>query len=499
MPSGLKGYNIRLDGVKLNSTPIPEAGSLPIAGLASGTNYAPRITISAVDNAGNETTPVTLASLGLTVATSTPGASDPLPQSTRDAIDGFVAQKLKPNTRTDGCVLGIYTPTGSYYKAYGGDRTAGLSLTIDHKMRYGSITKMYTGILVCRQIDLGRISLDDKLTDYVSGGPDFWNRITIKHLLMMQSGILDYLQQDGSVQQAYFLSPTATFDPMSKIPTYTTPLFEPGTSASYSNSNWVLLGKILEWVDAHFGTGRDIRTIMIEDCLQPLGLADTEWPTGNYLTPAYARGWTDNIALPTIQSILGPFAFLAGLFGYPTAAELEFTAASTTWGGAAGALGGTISDLVKFGRAIATGALLSPQMKQLREEEFTTYAKYVPANPWEGPGWMGFGLGVVNWGRWLGWVGNLAGYIAVMFANPESGAVVAVILNNMQANTIDLFYRIAYLLDPASTLAIKPMWVRSLAGAASPRAFGPMAVYRWAPKGDSDGATQVPHKVPFTL
>ena len=49
MPSGLKGYNIRLDGVKLNSTPIPEAGSLPIAGLASGTNYAPRITISAVE------------------------------------------------------------------------------------------------------------------------------------------------------------------------------------------------------------------------------------------------------------------------------------------------------------------------------------------------------------------------------------------------------------------------------------------------------------------
>ncbi|OCB15071.1 serine hydrolase domain-containing protein [Mycobacterium intracellulare] len=493
--SGLKGYNVRLDGQLLNSTPIPDGQPFPYVGAISATDYSDRITITAIDNAGHETDPVTLRELGETLITTNPAPTDLLPQATRDTIDGFVAQYLKPNDVTDGAIIGIYTEEGSYYKAFGGDRTSGLTLTLDHKMRYGSCTKMYTALLVLAQIDAGHLSLDDKLSQYVSGVAN-GDKITIKHLLMMQSGIEDYLQQDASVAQSYFLTPTANFDPLPKIRSYT-PLYDPGTQSSYSNSNYILLGMILEWCDATYGTGRDIRTILMEDCLVPLGLTETEWPTGNYMAAPYARGWAANLALPQIQAMLGPFAFLAGLLGYPTTAEIEWTAVSTTWAGSAGAFDGTVADAIKFGQALASGALLSPAMKQLREETFVTYVTYTPANVWDGPGWMGFGLGVIQWGSWLGWVGNLGGYKCTLFANPTNGAVVVVMMNHMAAQDVELFYRIAYLLYPETTV-IQPSIVRP-SGIPSSARVGTPSVYVYHAPGDQDAKHDVALKVPFYI
>ncbi|WP_231998470.1 serine hydrolase [Mycobacterium sp. 1245499.0] len=509
MPSGLKGYNVYLDGQKVNAAAVPDDQPFPLQGLDSGTDYSGRITITAVDNAGNETAPMSLGALGKSAVTDSPTPSDLLPLETTNAIDALALAQIKPNTKVDGVLVGVYTPEGSYYKAYGGDRTTNSPLTIDDKMRYGSITKMYTCYLVCKAIDDGYLTLDDKLSTYVSG-PAYWNKITIKNLMMMTSGIKDYLQQDTTVQQAYFLSPTTVFDPMPYIRSYQ-PLYEPGTSSSYSNSNTVLLGKILEWVDANHGTGRDIRTIIQEDLLTPLGLTETEWPTGNYMTVPYSRGWSDNLALPQVQATLGPFFGLlqtigllqsvlsiAGYGNIQTTPEVEFTACSTTWGDAAGALNGTIADLVTFGKAIANGTMLSPEMKQLREETFTTYLTYVPAHPWEGGGWMGFGLGVIQWGSWLGWIGSLAGYHSVMFANPNNGAVIAAIINHMTSgDPTSLFYEIAYLLYPETT-AIQGPKIRA-SGIPSTARVGTPEIYQWHAPGDQDGNTHVPQKVPFYI
>ncbi|EFG75300.1 beta-lactamase [Mycobacterium parascrofulaceum ATCC BAA-614] len=506
--SGLKGYNVRLDSQLLNSTPIPEGQPFPYVGAMSATDYSDRITITAIDNAGHETDPVSLRDLGETLITTNPTPTDLLPLETRNSIDGIVAKYIKPNDVTDGAIIGIYTEDGSYDKAFGGDRTTGLTLTIDHKMRYGSCTKMYTAILILAQIDAGHLSLDDKLDQFVSGVAN-GGKITIKNLLQMQSGIEDYLQQDATVAQSYFLTPTATFDPLPKIRSYT-PLFEPGTQSEYSNSNYILLGMILEWCDAQYGTGRDIRTIIYEDCLTPLGLTETEWPTGNYMTAPYARGWAANLALSQVQATLGPLygllaslgllqsaLSLAGYGSVQTTPEVEFTAVSTSWAGAAGALNGTVANAVKFGRALANGDLLTPEMKQYRDENFVDYLKFDPKGPEQGQGWMGFGLGVVQWGSWLGWIGNLGGYKCTLFANPTNGAVIVVMMNHMSAQDVQTFYEIAYLLYPETTL-IQPSIVR-MPGLESPRAFGLMEVLRWAPIGDQDGATAIPLKVPYTL
>lgn len=512
MTSPAVGYNFYDEdlGIKLNDAPIPaDSGTEVYSGLASNTVHT--LTATAVNSAGMESArsaPITARTL------SNPVAGQPMTADKQAAIDAIVAKYLPGGTPTkgesaDGVIIGITTPDGDYYKAYGGDETPGLSLTLDDKMRFGSCTKMYTATLILAQVDAGHITLDDTLNMYVDGIAN-GDIITIKNLLQMQSGIEDYLQQDAAVSQQYFLNPTAAFDPLPHIKSYT-PLFQPGTQTEYSNSNYILLGMILEWCDATYGTGRDIATIIAQDCLTPLGLSETEWPTGDYMTAPYSRAWSDNLALTQVQASLGSFYGIlaslgllsmalaaAGYGSVQTTPTIEFTAVNPDYAGAAGVLDGPIADFVNFGKAINSGALLSAEMKQQREEEFVTYLTYTPEHPWEGPGWMGMGLGVIQWGNlWLGWIGNLGGYVSTLFANPKNGSVIAILMNKMQALPLEMHYEIAYLLYPETTL-IAPSVVR-MGGAESPRAFGDMVVARWQAPGDEDGVTTVPHKVPTVL
>lgn len=506
-PSGVKGYIVRLDGVRLNDTPIAEGQPSPFTGLDSATDYSDRITITAIDNAGNESDPVSLRDLGITLTTAGPTPEgDELPLETRAAIDAIVATKLKPNTTVDGAIIAVDTPDGQYYKAFGGDRTAGLTLTLDYKMRYGSCSKMWCSMLILNRIGAGYIGLEDPIGMYVDGVPN-GDRITLRMLMQNRSGLKDYLQQDAAVQQQYFLNPTSTFDPMAYIRS-TPAIFEPDARCEYSNANWVLQGKVLEWVDLHHlhpDAPRTARDIILQDSCAALGLDSVEWPTGNYMSTPYSRGWATNLALPAVQAALGPFfPFLGWLApaivpGVQLTPEIEFTAGSTTWSDAAGSLDGSVSDIVKFMKQLPDTDLINDELKALRAETFCTYLSYTPPHVWSGPGWMGHGLGIITWGDWWGWIGNFGGYKCTAFVNHLTGAVIVVMMNHMAAEDLDCMYQIAYLLDPASTLTVPDFNVRGLAGVDSPRAFGAMRVIRWRPPGDEDGTVGVPHKVPYAI
>ncbi|AEJ92920.1 hypothetical protein MRGORDO_32 [Mycobacterium phage MrGordo] len=453
MPSGLRGYNVYRNGVRQNTSPVTELGSVTITGLTPGTDYSSQITVTAIDMAGNESEPKTLAELEAEAATDELSPADPLAPAVRAQIDALVAAKMKPTSgkEADGAMVGIETPTGSYYKAYGGDRTNNQPLFLEQNFRYGSCSKMACNTLLLREIDRGHVDWDDTLDQFIDGIPN-GDKITVRYLLLFQDGLKDWLQGDPAVQQTYFLNPTLNYDPLAYIRA-STPVFEPGTDSHYSNAATLLMGKILEWCDAEFYTGRSARELIVEEWKNTVGMESLHWPTTNYMNQPYVRGWTPNLALPQIQAILGPFAFLAGLLGYPTSKDLEWTAVSTTWSDAAGSLAGNMEDFVKFGKALYEGEFLSEEMNQLRKEIFTRYVEYEPAGPHQGPGWMGFGLNSICWGHWLGWVGNLGGYIAVLFYNQDDGSVIATMLNNFagHADAVDLFYQIAYLLNPEST------------------------------------------------
>jgi D-alanyl-D-alanine carboxypeptidase len=143
-------------------------------------------------------------------------------------------------------------------------------MTTHTAFRVGSNTKPYISALIMTLVDEGLVGLDDPFSKYVSDYPK-WDDITIRMLLGMQSGIPDYM-----LGEAFMMS--AVFDPDS----LTTPqvlldfvkdeelLFEPGTDCIYTNTNYILVGLIIEEV-----TGQPAHEALQTRILEPLGLVDT--------------------------------------------------------------------------------------------------------------------------------------------------------------------------------------------------------------------------------
>jgi D-alanyl-D-alanine carboxypeptidase len=143
-------------------------------------------------------------------------------------------------------------------------------MTTATSFRVGSNTKPYITALVMTLVDEGLVGLDDPFSKYVTDYPK-WDDITIRMLLGMQSGIPDYM-----LGEAFMM--TAVFNPDS----LTTPqvlldfvkdeelLFEPGTDCIYTNTNYILVGLIIEEV-----TGQPAHEALRTRLLEPLGLVAT--------------------------------------------------------------------------------------------------------------------------------------------------------------------------------------------------------------------------------
>lgn len=462
------GFNFYLDDVKQNVS-VDADGLYDFTGLDDDTAY--EVAFTFVDALDAET-----VKYGTRTVT-TVALSQEIPPETASAIDGLVTSKIAAGAGNwNGCILGVKKAgQWEYLKAYGTDRNT--PMTVEKNGRYGSNTKMYTHMLILKRVNDGWLSLNDTVDQFITGviGGD---RITIKHLIMMQSGLGDFLQSFGLTAQNYFLKPTQPANPMVEILGQPL-LYEPGNvpngfspfgNGSYSNNSTFLLGRILEVLDAAHGTSRNVRTIFYEDLLAPLGLDETEWPAGVYPKSPYFRAYAYNFALPQIQAILGPLYPLAGLLGYPTSEEVEWTAVHPSYCEAAGILGGTIADAVKFGEILADDTLrasedwLGPELAEIGKEVFHTYLPYTPSGT-NGPGLMLFTLGGwIQYGQWRMWNGNLGGYICIIAANPNTGDVVASMGNYMQGSisNIILSQEIIYLLDPGSMDSLPPPVIRPL-------------------------------------
>lgn len=497
----LKGYNFYLDGVKMNS--LPQASpTFKFTGLSSDTPY--EITTEAVDVAGNVSAPSDPLETSTLARTS---ADDPMNESDMAFIDSVV---LAEKGKAAGVAISISGSKGYYTKAYGTDYTD--TLTVDDKMHYGSCTKMYAALLICKQIDEGNLSFDDTLEMFeATKGVKYGNIITVKMLLMQRTGIGEVVDAASAFGQAGYLTPTAVGDPMPYIRA-AVPQFYPDTQYRYCNSNYILLGEILRQLDIDNGTSRSVADILREDCFEPLELTETEWRLGPYMQPPFSRGWTDNPAYPTIVATITslPLYWLLGSIywslapglagGWHTTPTYEFTAFDPSWSGTAGCLDGTVSDLHKFGEALRDGLLLSPEMIQLRNEVFGPYATYTPAHPFEGPGWMGNGLGIISFCQWRGWNGGAAGYGSALWYNPTNGAVIAIVKN--WYGPIEpwvMVMRIIYQFWPETIEKLDEWKVRVHSGLSNLDEFGSGTAYTWHTPGDLNGATQLPHKVRYYL
>jgi len=146
---------------------------------------------------------------------------------------------------------------------YGNDAT-GTPLTADVSFRIGSITKSFTATTVMMLIEDGLLALDDEVTEHLDS-PLVPAGVTVRHLLQHTSGIPDYARAVDEVAR----SCPASIDPLALVEGLP-PDFAPGERHEYSNTNYVILGQLLEAVG-----GQPPAAVIRKRILDPLGLDRT--------------------------------------------------------------------------------------------------------------------------------------------------------------------------------------------------------------------------------
>jgi D-alanyl-D-alanine carboxypeptidase len=295
-----------------------------------------------------------------------------------------------------GAIVGIWRQgRRPYVKTFGvRSKTTHRKMVPDLHMRIGSETKTFTATAVLQQVDRGRVGLDDPISKYVDGVPN-GDGITIRQVLEMRSGLVSYSAVDAWAN-AFLADPRRPWTPAELLPYgYSQPpLFAPGTNYNYSNSNYVLLGLVVERV-----TGQRLSRYIRRKVLQPSGMTQSLLPTNAKFPSPHADGYTR-------QTLSGQVA--------------RSTNWNPSWAWAAGGLISTLSDLHRWARIVATGKLLSRATQRQRTQFIP-----IPTIPS-----AAYGLGLVNIDGWIGHNGSLPGYESVTVYLPARRTTMVVLINS---------------------------------------------------------------------
>ncbi len=324
-------------------------------------------------------------------------SADPLPAELSARLDAAVTAAL-PNAATPGALVGVRTPKGTWVKAYGiADPTTG-RLMADHQyQRVGSITKTFTGTLILQLASEGRLSLSDPISRYVDGMPN-GDIVTVRQLLDMQSGLASYTL-DTTWQNTFFSDPHRVWQPDELVATAKSlkPLFAPGARYNYSNTNTVLLGKIVERI-----TGHPVAEEFAGRIVAPLGLTKTSFPGESAAFPSpHARGYTLQSPDATPEH------------------SVDATDWNPSWGWTAGEMISSTRDLLAYGRALGTGQGLLPAKAQI--ERLSSFPG--------GRNTYSYGLALGCVGGWVGHTGELPGYNTTLYYQTDTDTTVTVLTN----------------------------------------------------------------------
>ncbi len=276
----------------------------------------------------------------------------------------------------------------------------------------GSVTKQFTAAIILQLADRHKLSLDDKVSKWF---PDLTraNDIAVRDLLGHVSGYPDYYPLDF-VDRRMLRPITAD----SLIRWYgRQPLdFDPGTRWSYSNTGFILLGRIAE-----LAGGEPLRRQMRERIFGPLGMTNTQYEPRDELPPrAQGYSW---------------FAM-----GDPMPAEPE----GAGWAAAAGGIWSTPSDLLKWDAALMDGRVVgAPWLMQM-----TTPRRL--ANGASTNYGFGLGIGVADGDTIWAHGGAVSGFAAQNTLVPSSHSAVVVLSNAESSIPSFPLMRMAVRIRPAA-------------------------------------------------
>jgi D-alanyl-D-alanine carboxypeptidase len=173
--------------------------------------------------------------------------------------------------------VGIWTGTT-------GESFANTPLSPDMLMGIGSNTKTFTAALMMKLTEQGIVSLDDSLYQWLPNFTNIDSTVTIKQLLRHNSGIADFWTT--AYVNEIFANPDSVWSPEDVLNFVGSPLFPPGTNVSYSNTNFVLAGMIVE-----AATGQEYYTLVRDSILNLLNLNHTFLEGFETITGVSAHPW----------------------------------------------------------------------------------------------------------------------------------------------------------------------------------------------------------------
>jgi CubicO group peptidase (beta-lactamase class C family) len=217
-------------------------------------------------------------------------------------------------------------------KGYGmADAEHGTPNTAQTRFRLASVTKQFTAAAIVILQAHGKLNVTDAICAHLPDCPDAWRDITILHLLTHTSGLPNYTDfGDYEPSQMQPATPDQLIARFRDQPL----LYLPGTTYSYENSDYVVLGRIVEQA-----SGQPYADFLRDAIFTPLQMRDTGVDAGLGVGPGYAVGYGGfNEKAPPLD-------------------------ASTLF--SAGAIYSTVEDLFRWDQALYTDALLPAELRGL--------------------------------------------------------------------------------------------------------------------------------------
>ncbi|MFA6302798.1 MAG: serine hydrolase domain-containing protein [Legionella sp.] len=261
-------------------------------------------------------------------------------------------------------------------------------ITPNNLFQVGSITKNFTALLIMQLISAGKLQLDAPLGTYLPQYPK-WEKITIRQLLNNTSGIYDYIDEPHWWEQVMD-HPHKIYHPeqLLKIAYQHKPYFAPNQGWHYSNSNYLILGLVIEKL-----SNKSIQHAL-QQLLDKANLHNSYFMTANY-------------SIEFLQQMV---------HGYYQ--DIDNTEINGSWGSSAAALISTPNQIVLWVQTLFNKAILSNQ-ELLMVEQAVSVTTGQPSNDFSKTAY-GLGMFRMNTPAGLVWFtpGLTPGYRSIWVLMP---------------------------------------------------------------------------------
>jgi CubicO group peptidase (beta-lactamase class C family) len=335
-----------------------------------------------------------------------------MPEEVRPALSGArlsdqqIARELKTFAKRlargdvfSGVLALAHDGVPVFEAAYGeSNKELHIENSLDKKFNLASIGKMFTAIAIAQLAQGGELSYEDPLAKFWPNFPDAESakKIKIKHLLSNTSGL-----PMGNARPPN-ITPKTVDDFLAAISAPPRLQFEPGTGYQYSNTGFLVLGKVIEKA-----SGQSYYEYVATHILKPAGMRDTILEVADPTHRDFAIGYAKK---------------------FDVEGKAHFKNNASPHRGLAGPHGGaysTIADLLRFDRALRGGKLLPRQTVQM----------LMTAKPELGAIAYGYGFDVNETYGTAGHAGGFQGISNNINFYMQSGWT-AIVLSN---NTVNLF------------------------------------------------------------